>query len=303
MVQVAPGLVGAPEKGRREMMEREDGKEEVLILGARGMLGHALMEAFPGATGRGSDLDITDIQGISSFIADLHPTIVINAAAYTDVDGCESNTDHAMAVNGEAPGTIARACRRCGAIMVQFSTDYVFNGEGKGYRETDTPCPVNTYGASKHLGEVRVAEECEDYRVIRTSWLFGPHGRNFVDTIRRLGATQESVMVVNDQRGSPTYSKDLAYATQSVIRKEPDTYHQTNQGVCSWYQFASAIIPNAVPCTTEEYLHRPAKRPRCSALINTRTPPLRPWQEALSAYLSLVPVGIDPGSPGSGGSA
>lgn len=281
-------------------MKREDRMERVLILGARGMLGHALMECFPRATGRGSDLDITDTRRISSFIADLNPSLVINAVGYTDVDGCESNADHAMAVNGEAPGTIARACRRCGAVMVQYSTDYVFNGEGKGYREMDLPCPINTYGVSKHLGEVRVAEECDNYRVIRTSWLFGPHGRNFVDTIRRIGAVQESVMVVDDQRGSPTYTRDLAGATPAIVQNEPGIYHQTNQGICSWYQFASAIIPNAVPCTTEEYLHRAAKRPRCSALINTKIPPLRPWQEALDAYLSLLPVENDPGPPGPG---
>jgi dTDP-4-dehydrorhamnose reductase len=256
----------------------------ILILGAFGMLGHALQEVFPRAVFRGKDLDITDQSGIRSFLLDLRPAIVINAAAYTDVEGCEDRPDYAFLVNGTAPGYIASACRQIDAILVHYSTDYVFDGSRPSYTEKDTPHPINVYGASKLRGEERVQAELEDHIIIRTSWLFGPHGRNFVDTMLQLSQSQKEVRVVNDQFGRPTFTQDLAKATAWVAAGDPGIYHITNDGTCSWYEFARTIIPNAAPCTTDEF-PRKARRPKYSILENTRTPPLRSWHEALSDYL------------------
>lgn len=258
----------------------------VVILGAHGMLGHALQRAFPGARCFGHDLDITDAMQVTRTLTGIGPDLVINAAAYTDVDGCETRVDHAMAVNGDGPGIIARACAQTGATMVHYSTDYVFDGERGDYIESDPPHPISVYGESKLRGEQMIAEEMEDFRIIRTQWLYGRHGRNFVETILSLSPRSSQVRVVSDQRGRPTYTDDLAQMTQTIASMEPGIYHVTNDGTCSWYEFASAFIPNAVPCTTEEF-PRPAKRPRAAVLISTRTSPMRPWKEALAEYLSV----------------
>lgn len=256
----------------------------VVILGASGMLGHALVDAFPGAIAPGRDLDITDADRVQVFIREVRPAVVINAAAYTDVDGCEDQPELAMAVNGEAVGSIARACREAGAVLVHYSTDYVFDGSRTGYREEDTPAPINRYGISKLRGEERIREEMDDYRIIRTSWLFGKHGKNFVDTVRHLSRQQRHVPVVNDQYGKPTYTVDLAGRTAGVVKAPPGIYHLSNEGACSWLEFASAAIPNAVPCSSEEF-PRKARRPRYSILENTKLPPMRHWRPALADYL------------------
>ena len=258
--------------------------KKVLILGAYGMLGHDLQRTFPRAVFRGHDLDITDAVKVASVIHDLHPALVINAAAYTDVDGCEDNRDLAFAVNGDSLVPLARACRDTGAALIHYSTDYVFDGTKKSYREDDIPHPVNAYGESKLLGEKNLRENMDDYRIIRTSWLFGKHGKNFVETMLRLSLEMPQVRVVNDQFGKPTYTADLAQKTADIASFEPGIYHLTNDGICSWYEFAQAIIPNVVPCSTEEY-PRKAKRPAYSVLTNTNTSPMRSWQEALTAYI------------------
>lgn len=256
-----------------------------ILLGAKGMLGHALQKVFPDAMFLGhGDLDITDKRGVRDLINAKQPNLVINAAAYTDVDGCEENRDHALAVNGYGPGNLASACAKTGSILAHFSTDYVFDGTRSAYREDDIPNPINAYGESKLLGEVSIRENMDDYRIIRTSWLFGPHGKNFVDTIIALSRSMEVVPVVTDQVGKPTYTKDLARATPGIITRPPGVYHVTNEGQCSWYDFARAFIPNAVPCTTKE-LPRRARRPAYSILLNTKTPLLRHWGEALHEYL------------------
>ena len=255
-----------------------------IILGAQGMLGHELAHVFPDAKCFGRELDITDREKVLRIIRELEPDVVINAAAYTDVDGCEDNVDHAFKVNGEALSHISSACHEVGAVLVHFSTDYVFDGTKKEFIESDPVGPINVYGHSKLLGEQNIIENMDDYRIIRTSWLFGKHGRNFVDTMLRLSGEMDEVMVVNDQFGKPTYAADLAQKTVEIIGMEPGIYHITNEGVCSWYEFASAIIPNAVQCSSEEFV-RKAKRPTYSILINTKTEFLRHWKEALTDYL------------------
>jgi dTDP-4-dehydrorhamnose reductase len=153
-----------------------------------------------------------------------------------------------------------------------------------GYREDDTPNPLSAYGRSKLLGEQSIQKNMKNYRIIRTSWLFGAHGKNFVDTILALSRQMPQVKVVNDQVGKPTYTVDLARKTPEIISRGPGIYHITNDGVCSWYEFAGDFIPNAVPCSTAEF-PRKAKRPAFSVLLNSKTTPLRHWREAVKDYI------------------
>lgn len=256
----------------------------VLILGAFGMLGHDLQAVFPEAICHGRDVDITDETAVFSCITRAKPKVVLNAAAYTDVDGCEEDPGSAFRVNGEGPGYIAKACNAAGAVLIHYSTDYVFDGARQEYYEEDTPHPINVYGESKLLGELRIREYTDDYRIIRTSWLFGMHGKNFVDTMIQLSRQMDQVRVVNDQIGRPTYTVDLAGKTADIIGGEPGIYHITNDGRCSWFEFAEAIIGNAVPVSSAEF-PRKARRPAYSVLMNTKTSPMRHWKDALSEYL------------------
>ncbi|WP_340817890.1 dTDP-4-dehydrorhamnose reductase [Methanolobus sp. WCC4] len=258
---------------------------KTVILGAGGMLGTDLCKIFPDAAKlKHNDLDITKREKVIECIRRIKPDVVINAAAYTDVDGCEGNQELVFDVNGYGPGYLAEACSNASAVLVHFSTDYVFDGSKKEYLEADTTNPVNAYGRSKLLGEQKIAENMDDYRIIRTSWLFGANGINFVDTMLKLSEEMETVKVVNDQFGKPTYTLDLAHKTAEIIGIEPGIYHLSNEGVCSWYEFASAIIDNTIPCTSNEF-PRKAKRPTYSALVNTKTSPMRHWKEALNDYL------------------
>nr|WP_255668602.1 dTDP-4-dehydrorhamnose reductase [Methanocella sp. CWC-04] len=251
------------------------------------MLGQDLCKVYPDAIKlTHSDLDITDRNAVLSVIESLGPGLVINSAAYTNVDGCEDTQELAYDVNGRAPGYIAEGCARAGATLVHYSTDYVFDGSMKEYREWDTTNPINVYGKSKLAGERNIMAFMKDYRIIRTSWLFGLHGRNFVETMLALSAQMDTVRVVNDQFGKPTYTADLAAKTPEIAGLDPGIYHITNEGVCSWYEFAKAIIDNVSPCTSQEYV-RKAKRPDYSVLINTKTTPMRHWKEALAEYLEL----------------
>lgn len=271
-------VVAAPKGGNAMTAQK------VIILGASGMLGYDLQKVYPNAVCRGHEIDITDEEVLSSFLSDQKPSLVINAAAYTNVDECENQQDLAFAVNGKGPGYIATICHEIGATLVHYSTDYVFDGTQKSYAESDTPNPINIYGASKLRGELAIMAAMEDYRIIRTSWLFGQNGPNFIETMLRLSDEMEMVCVVDDQFGKPTYTVDLASKTPEIAKREPGIYHITNEGVCSWYDFASAIIPNVKSCSTGEYL-RPAKRPKFSVLKNRKTIPMRPWQDALAEYL------------------
>jgi len=263
------------------------GKIKILIFGADGMLGTNLCSVFPDAVAlKHSDIDITDKAQVIETIKRIGPDVVINAAAYTDVDGCENedNRELAFDVNGRAPGYIAQACSLVGAKLVHFSTDYVFYGSKKEYVESDLTGPINVYGESKLLGEMSIIENMDDYRIIRTSWLFGHNGKNFVETMLKLSGEMDIIRVVDDQFGKPTFTADLAHKTAEVIGLAPGVYHITNEGVCSWYEFASSVISNVVPCSSDEFVRR-AKRPKYSVLFNTKTTPMRHWRDALLEYL------------------
>ena len=265
------------------------GKIKTLILGAGGMLGTDICSVFPDAVKlTHDDIDIADKAQVIETIKRVGPDVVINAAAYTDVDGCEDEDkrEPAFDINGRAPGYIAQACSLVGAKLVHFSTDYVFDGSKKEYVESDLTGPINVYGKSKLLGEKNIIENMDDYRIIRTSWLFGHHGRNFIETMLKLSEEMDAVKVVNDQFGKPTYTADLARKTAEIIGLEPGVYHFTNDGVCSWYEFAAAVIDNVVPCSSENFV-RKAKRPKYSVLANTKTAPMRHWKEALAEYLNI----------------
>jgi len=261
------------------------GEIKTLILGVTGMLGMELSKVFPDAiTFSRSALDITNEDRVRLTIEGIKPDVVINAAAYTDVDECEDDRELAFNVNGRALEYIARSCSSAGATLVHYSTDYVFDGSKKEYFESDETNPINVYGQSKLMGEKNIIENMKDYRIIRTSWLFGLQGKNFVETMLRLSKEMDTVKVVNDQFGKPTYAVDLAHRTSEIIKLPPGIYHITNEGTCSWYEFAKAIIGNAAPCSTDEF-PRKAKRPKYSILVNTKTEPMRHWKEALKAYL------------------
>ena len=296
--------------------------KKLLIVGAKGMLGKALAGAFSDrepVRWDKEEVDITKEADVREKIAKLKPSVIINAAAYTDVDACETNREIAFAVNGYAVGYLAKAARDISATLVHYSTDYVFNGNCvEGYAENDEPQnPVNAYGESKYLGEKLLKDASGlQYYLIRTSWLFGFHGKNFVRTMLELGKKEEKLSVVSDQRGKPTYAEDLARATRELVGKplvqphgrtglgrnsglEPypaGTYHLVNEPATTWYEFARAIFdahailhpqfkkPEITPCGSSAF-PRPAHRPTYSILQNTKFPLLRPWREALEEYL------------------
>ncbi len=272
----------------------------ILVIGANGMLGHDLMEILDGDV-RGLDLpeiDITDLASVRKVLLTLKPRVIVNAAAYTDVDGCESNVETAMAVNGEGVGLLALTAREIGAKLVQVSTDYVFDG-GKGapYLEDDPVGPLSVYGESKLAGELNAAM-APDHLIVRTQWLYGIHGKNFVETMLCLSRERSELAVVDDQIGSPTFTRDLARGIKALIDKGcSGTYHVANSGFTSWNGFARAIFEEAGvavtvnPMTTEQ-LGRPARRPLYSTLdcgkltADTGVTP-RPWREALREYLAI----------------
>lgn len=257
---------------------------KILILGAFGMLGRDLQKVFPRAVTRGHEADVTDRSKMRALIRNERPSLVINAAGLTDVDYCETHSDIAFEVNGEAQEHLSKECRHIGATLVYFSTDYVFDGEKEGYIESDAPGPINKYGASKLLGEKIIMENSDDYRIIRTSWLFGEHGKNFVSFILEQKSRGTTVRIVSDRFGKPTYSLDLAYKTAEIVGMEQGIYHATNDGICTWYDLARIIYENILPIPGIED-KRPAKRPKFSVLINTKISPMRHWKEALNDCL------------------
>ena len=274
-------------------------KKKILILGSNGMLGHALQDAFaqflPTCWDR-DEIDIADQQKLEQKLLALQPDIIINAAAYTNVDKAEEEEELATLINGIAVGYIAKVAKQLGAVLVHFSTDYVFDGTKKeGYSETDQPNPINAYGRSKYRGEQELQKNHDQYYLVRTSWLYGPHGKNFVDTILTLASRQDTIKVVNDQRGKPTYTVDLAAAVKKLIdRQEPfGIYHITNEtpeGGITWYEFAKKIVElkglecEVVSCTTKEF-PRPAKRPEHSGLKSSNNLLSTNWDLGVNAYL------------------
>ncbi|MBI5413873.1 dTDP-4-dehydrorhamnose reductase [Candidatus Peregrinibacteria bacterium] len=269
---------------------------KILLLGKSGLLGQALFSALQTeheVVGFShAQCDVTQESSLEDVFAKTSPDLVINATGYTQVDKAEEEKDLAFEVNKKAVSNIIKLLKPKNTPLVHFSTDYVFNGENTaGYTENDFQAPLSVYGASKAAGEAEIIKNLKNYYLIRTAWLYGPGGKNFVDTMLLLAEKRAPIKVVNDQIGNPTLSTDLA---QSVLRllkgKSYGIYHLVNEGDVSWYDFAVAIfenlgVPQKVMSITTAELNRPAHRPHYSMLRNTKFEKLRPWQEALAAYL------------------
>jgi dTDP-4-dehydrorhamnose reductase len=248
---------------------------KVLVTGAAGQVGRELVDVFgQGVVGLGrSQLDATDRDAVLATLTTVAPDVVVNAAAFTAVDACESEEERAFAVNAHAVGHLADACRGVGARLVQISTDYVFDGTKEGpYSEADAPNPLSVYGRSKLAGE-RAAGP--DALVVRTSWVFGAHGSNMVKTILRLAAEHDTLGFVDDQRGCPTSAADLASMIHRlVVEGLSGTFHVTNAGAVSWFEFAREVLstagldPDRVEPISTADMPRPAPRPANSVLDN-----------------------------------
>jgi dTDP-4-dehydrorhamnose reductase len=266
----------------------------LLVTGAAGMLGRDVVTA---AESAGHDvvalaraeLDITDPDAVRAAVADARPDAVVNCAAWTDVDGAEEHEADATRINGDGPGNLAAAA----PFLVHVSSDYVFDGTAtEPYTEGDPTGPRTAYGRSKLAGEHAVAEH-GDHAIVRTAWVFGPHGKNFVATMLKLADDRDEVNVVADQIGCPTFTGHLAPALVEIAERRPSgILHVAGAGQCSWHELAQATFDEAavdcraLPVTTAEF-PRPAPRPAWSVLGSTRpdAPTLPPWREGLSAYL------------------
>ena len=289
---------------------------KILITGCKGQLGNELQNIIKRGKSEISEisenirnsevialdvdvLDITKLDQVEQFLNDLKPDVVINCAAATNVDGCEGNEEFAFKVNSIGPRNLAMACEKINAKLVQVSTDYVFSGVGnKTLTEYDLTAPYSSYGKTKLLGEKYVQEFCSKSFIVRTAWLYGYVGNNFVYTIMKLGKEKDMIKVVNDQRGNPTHANDLAYHILKIIETEEyGVYHCSGKGECSWYDFAKMIIElsggkcEVKPCTSEEY-KTPAKRPEYSSLDNimlrcTVGDEMRNWQDAIKSFVTI----------------
>jgi dTDP-4-dehydrorhamnose reductase len=273
---------------------------KVLVTGAAGMLGRDVMLAAGNAghdvVGFGrAELDIADAAAVGKKFDLERPDVVINCAAWTDVDGAEEAEEAAFAVNGTGAGNVAAAAAAVGASVVYISSDYVFDGaKGAPYVETDQPAPLSAYGRTKLAGEEATATANKRHFIVRSSWLFGIGGGNFVETMLRLAADHGEVLVVRDQVGSPTYTWHLAYGLVRLIEGiEFGIHHMAAAGHCSWYDFAREIFEQAkVECKvlsgTTEMMGRPAPRPAYSALVSQRrhSIELPTWQDGLAGYLA-----------------
>lgn len=244
------------------------------------------------------ELDITDMDLVKNVILQNEPDIIINCAAYTEVDLCEINEERALKVNSLGARNLAIAAEMVKAKLLHVSTDYIFSGNSKTpYREYDIANPQTVYGKTKFLGEEYVKQYCSRYFIIRTSWLYGINGNNFVYKIKSLASKNKSIKVVNDQIGNPTNANDLAYHILKIIEtNEFGIYHCTGAGECSWYDFACEIVKlykldcEVIPCSSDEYKTR-AKRPQYSSLDNlmlrcTVGDEMRDWRKALKSFIS-----------------
>ncbi|MDH7600979.1 MAG: dTDP-4-dehydrorhamnose reductase [Armatimonadota bacterium] len=286
----------------------------VLVTGARGMVGRLVCSALSRQhTVLGTDvaegcehLDISDTNRVFEVFEEFKPETVIHCAAMTDVDGCERDPDRAYLVNAIGTWNLACACASAECPIIYVSTDYVFDGEKTSpYTEFDNPNPINVYGASKLAGEEAVKDLCAKHFIVRTSWIVAPHGKNFALTILNLaqkriaeGAADKPLTVVADQIGSPTHARDLAEFLSSLVgSKLYGTYHFTNSGSCSWFEFASTVLEYAgikqvkvVPIKSEEW-PTPTRRPKYSVLRHYRLELLgrdnvRNWKEAVRELIS-----------------
>lgn len=282
-----------------------------LILGARGQLGVELQNALSGAGEvtalDRSGCDLSDPSGIRSAIRATHPDVILNAAAYTAVDRAESEPDLAMRINGDAPGILAEEAKKTNALLIHYSTDYVFDGSKCGpWGENDRVHPLNVYGLTKLEGERRIQQTGGRYLIFRTSWVFSSHGQNFLRTMLRLGQERDKLSIVSDQKGAPTSAAALATATRSVVAGNPDAekpgiYHMTCAGETTWFGFAQAIFakttaakpwPLVTGIASSEY-PTPAHRPANSVLSNQKLKTafgieLPSWELALNAELQKL---------------
>ena len=275
---------------------------KILVTGVKGQLGYDVVQE---GESRGLDMfgtdvdnmDITNAGQVKQVIEAYKPDAVIHCAAYTAVDAAEDNQELCRKINVDGTRNIAEVCKDMDIPMMYFSTDYIFNGQGENFwKEDDPKKPLNVYGQTKYEGELVVQELVEKYFILRISWVFGVNGNNFIKTMLRVGPQRGEVGVVADQIGSPTYTYDLAKLVIDMIQTDKyGAYHVTNEGICSWYEFACAIFKQAGldvkvnPLTTAEY---PAKAARPSnsrmskdKLINAGFEMLPSWQDALSHYL------------------
>ena len=273
---------------------------KILITGAKGQLGTELAKLLPEAILTDvADLDITNAQAVNDFVKSHGIDTIINAAAYTAVDKCEDEEELAFKINVDGPRNLAMS----GAKIVHISTDYVFDGTGHlPYTEDDDPAPTSAYGRTKLAGEWQVLDNAKIGVIIRTAWLYSPYGNNFVKTMRKLGAEKEEINVVADQIGTPTYAADLAKAIVEIIpqmnEQNKGVYHFTNEGVCSWYDFATEIMAmsglncKVNPIPTSAYPTK-AKRPHYSVLSKQKIKQtfgmeIEHWRKSLEKCLSLL---------------
>lgn len=294
---------------------------KILITGSNGQLGNELQKIV--STGKAeigavseeiknaevfamdvNILDITNLEQVKKVLNEVKPDVVINCAAATNVDGCEANQDLAFKINSLGPRNLAMVAEELGAKIVQVSTDYVFSGVGEApLKECDLVAPVSVYGKTKLLGEEFVRDFSTKYYIVRTAWLYGYVGHNFVYTMMKLGKDRDTLNVVNDQLGNPTHANDLAYHILKLIQTEEyGVYHCTGKGECSWYNFASEIMKlsgrncTVNPCTSEEYKSmypNSADRPAYSSLDNmmlrcTIGDEMRDWKDALKTFMDNV---------------
>ena len=274
----------------------------ILITGASGQLGNDLVielrkrgHSVTGVSSR--ELNLTDPTAVRAYLTAMRPDAVMHCAAYTAVDKAEDDAEACLAVNYLGTKTVADTCAEIGCKLLYISTDYVFPGGGeRSWEPDDETGPLNLYGKSKLLGEETVRTATEKHFIVRISWVFGVNGKNFVKTMLRLGAERDTLTVVNDQFGSPTYTKDLSVLlADMIVTDKYGTYHATNEGICSWFEFASAIIADAglpakvLPVSSDQYPSR-AKRPSNSRMSKEKLTAngfnrLPTWQNALRRYL------------------
>jgi dTDP-4-dehydrorhamnose reductase len=293
------------------------GKVRILVTGSNGQLGSQIIDilnkgyagirkisiAYKNAEVIGidiNDIDISNIDEVLNYINKIKPDIIINTAAYTNVDGCEEYYEDAFKVNAIGARNMAIAAEKAGSKLIHISTDYVFSGNAvEPYKEYDIPNPQNVYGKTKLLGENYVSKFCSKYFIVRTAWLYGYNGKNFVKTIIKAAKEKGHLDVVDDQRGNPTNADDLAYHILKIgLTDEYGIYHCTGNGECSWYDFACKIIEySGLNCDVNpiksDKLNRKAQRPFFSSLDNmmlrcTVKDEMRDWQDALKEFISKV---------------
>ena len=278
---------------------------KILVTGVKGQLGYDVVQE---GEGRGlemfgtdvDNMDITDAGQVKRVIEECKPDAVIHCAAYTAVDAAEDNQELCRKINVDGTRNIAEVCKDMGIPIMYFSTDYIFDGQGENFwKEDDPKKPLNVYGQTKYEGELNVQELIEKYFILRISWVFGVNGNNFIKTMLRVGTQCGEVGVVADQIGSPTYTYDLAKLVIDMIQTDKyGTYHVTNEGICSWYEFACEIFKQAGldvkvnPLTTAEYPAKAARpfnsRMSKDKLINAGFKMLPSWQDGLKRYLNLI---------------